>query len=198
MAELWSDYADMLITNASKQMGNKYKMSLKDLISSPSKYSSQENIEVTISNMKEDFGKYVETIKQSMKDDATTLDDSLSKAEAVTSTINQTLSSLTKQNKVPLTKPVVVERDDTKEERIYVDTADNSTLSLIEKLVNSSFFIADFSTTYREKKVGEWLFSGPKNYTVRVYVPRNPVMLLETGAAEVDTLLDNTATFIKG
>lgn len=198
MAELWSDYSDMLISSMDKQISTKFKVSLRDLLTDPSKYASQQNIQMTIGNIKEEVNKAIDSRIAGFGDSEKALDDAAAKADSLTGQISQSIIVQARQNKVPVIKPVAVDRDVTREERIYVDSANADVSSLIEKLVSTSTMIADTTTTYKNYRIGEWLFSGQKNYVLRAYLPRNGVISLEASRGELTTLLDAAADFIKG
>lgn len=198
MAELWSDFTDFVITNVDKKMGNKYKVSLRNLLSNPSKYASQADIQTVIKNMTQDVDSYVDQSVDAMPDESKKLDDALKKADSVTKQLSSTISMQCKQNKVPLVKPVSVDRDRTKEEAIFIDSAGSDVVSLAQKLIEISNLIADFSYQYRDAWIGSWLFSGKKNYTLNVYMPDNDVALLEASRNEITALLNGASAVVKG
>ena len=70
MADLWSDYTDMLIAAIDKQLGSKYKFSLQALLTDPTKYAAQQNMQITIENMKEDVDKYLDERAGALADGA--------------------------------------------------------------------------------------------------------------------------------
>ncbi|MDE1868797.1 MAG: hypothetical protein KGH60_02415 [Candidatus Micrarchaeota archaeon] len=198
MAELWSDYTDMLISGMDRQMNTKFKVSLRDLLTDPSRYASQQNIQITVGNIKEEVNRQIDARIAAMGDAAKALEDAAAKADSLTGQISQSINVQARQNRVPVIKPVAVDRDVTREERIYVDSANADVSSLIEKLVSTSTLVADTTTAYKNYRIGEWLFSGQKNYVMRVYLPRNGVVSLEASRGELTTLLDAAADFLKG
>lgn len=198
MAELWSDYTDMLISGMDKQINTKFKVSLRDLVTDPSKYSSQQNIQMTISNVKEEVNRTIDSKIAAMAESEKVIDDAGARADALTGQISQSITVQARQNGVPIIKPVAVDRDLAREERVYVDTMDQGVTSLIQRLSASSTLIADTTTTYKSYRIGEWLFSGAKNYVLRVYMPRNSVVSLEASRGELGALLDAASDFLKG
>ncbi len=198
MADLWSDYTDILITEIDKQIGSKYKFSLRSLLTDPTKYAAQQNVQITIENVKEDVDKYLDDKAGTMAEEQKALNDEAAKADSITGQLNRSMTMNAKQNNVPIIKPAAMDRDPTREKRIYINTIDGSVTALIEKLVASSMFIADFSTAYKEYSFGSWLFSGNHDYALSVFVPDNPILLLEASRAELDGLLLSASNFIKG
>lgn len=198
MAEMWSDHTDALLRGIDKQISNKYKVSMRDLLKEPAKYAAQPSIQVTISNMREDAEKYIQQKLDKMENEVRELSDNTARAESITNQLGQNISALAKQNRVPLIKPVDIERDETKEEHIYVDGVDASVVSLVEKLIISSNLVADIGTEFDENKIGSWLFSGQKNYVLSVFVPSNGASVLQESRDEILGLLDAASDFVRG
>jgi len=198
MAEMWSDYTDMLIAEIDKSIGSKYKFSLKALLTDPSKYMSQQNIQVTIANMKEDVDSYFSEKAKGMVEEQRSLEDAASKADSMTGQLGRSIVTQARQGNVPVIKPVAVERDLTKEMTIYINAIDNDILSLIQKLMLSTVLVADLSTSYNNYRIGSWLFSGNKNYRLNVFMPDSPLLMLEASKAEIGNLLASALDFVKG
>ena len=198
MAELWSDYTDMLITGIEKQAGTKFRLSLRSLLEDPTRYAAQQNIQITIDNMREEADKYIDEKIDALTEEQKNLDDAASRADSTTKQLGQNIISQARQNNIPVVKPVTIERDATKEERLTIDTFDNSIMSLVQKLVASSTLVADLGGSYKKYSIGSWLFSGSKNYLLSVYMPDSTLLLLETSRAELDNMLASASSFIKG
>jgi hypothetical protein len=198
MADLWSDYTDMLISGIDKQIGSKYKFSLRSLLTDPTKYAAQQNVQITIENIKEDVDKYLDEKAGAMVEEQKALNDEAAKADSITGQLNRSITMNAKQNNVPIIKPAAMDRDPAREKKIYINTIDGSVTALIEKLVASSMFIADLSTAYKEYGFGSWLFSGNKDYVLGVFVPDSSFLLLESSRMELDGLLASASSFIKG
>ena len=197
MAELWSDYTDTIVKELDKELNTKYKMTVSGFLSNPGKYAKQANIATSAQNMQEDVNKRIDDMLGEMSDQKKTLEANASKIDAITTQIAQNISMQAKQNKLPILKPVIVERDVARDEVIYVDTVDNGLLSFIEKLVQGSKYVADTTGAYKDYKIGEWVFSGDKNYVIRAYIPRSEYMLLEGSKEELDRLFDVAIDFLK-
>ena len=198
MADLWSDYTDFVIDNIDKSIGKKYKMSLRDLLTDPESFSSDPNIQNTIKSMADDVNAYMDQALSKMSAQKQELDDNLTKADSVTKQLAQSISMQAKQNRVPFIVPVSIDRDDTKEEVISVDSAGSDVLALIEKIAASSTMIADFTTQYDNSLIGNWFFSGPKNYTINVYLPDSDVISMQDSRDELLGLLDAASAMIAG
>ena len=198
MAELWSDNADVIIKNVDKDLKARYKFSLSEFLTNPADYASVPNIAITVSNMKEyvdDFGSGL--LEGLDEDEKKKLDDDAMKCDAVTSQIAQAIKAEARQSKIPIIKPSTVLRDEGKEEVIYVKGASGDILGLVGRLVDSSLMIADFTRQYKNYQIGEWLFSGNKNYVLRVSLDPNPYLNIEASMNEINGLLDAAADYLK-
>ncbi|MEM3227613.1 MAG: hypothetical protein QXK65_01535 [Candidatus Micrarchaeaceae archaeon] len=197
MANLWSDNADALIKQFDGAIKSKYKFTLSDFLTNPANFSAQESIIVTAGNIKEYVDNSIAEMLDGMEDERKRLNDDAAKCNAITSQLAQAISLEAKQNKIPLIKSDTVARDEGKDEVIYVKNASGDLMHLAERLVDSSLLIVDMTSEYNNNLIGEWLFSGNKNYVLRVNLDPNPVLNIETGAAEIDALLDAAADYIK-
>jgi hypothetical protein len=190
MAEQWSDYSDTVISEIDGRIGKKYKTTVRALLKNPDKYIGQEGISVLASNMREDANHVIDALMEEVKEQRVELNNAIAKAEAVTSQLNQNISMQTKQYKTPFITPIMINRDDANDESIYIDTVDQGILALVERLVMTSSYIADYSYSYKEHKIGSWLFSGQKMYLLSAYVPPNDAYLLDESRDEINGLFD--------
>ena len=193
---MWSDYSDYVISNVDKKIGNKYKPSLRELLTTPASYANTQNIKITMQNMKEAVNNFIDGIISSMGDQSKELEDALTVIESATSQLKQNISLQAKQNKVPMVKPVIVDRDASREDKVFVSNVNADILQLVQKFISESTFIADLSYNYKNVQIGSWLFCGPKNYSLNIYLPQNDVVSLEAARSEVLGLLDAASTLM--
>ncbi len=195
MAENWSDYTDIMLTEVSSRLGQKYKVDLKKMLANPANYKGQANIWITFSNMKEDTNKILNDMTQEVKDQQQELIAAVTKADAITSQLSQNISMQAKQHNTPLIKPVQINRDGTGDETIFVDSVDPSILTFIDKMATNASYIADYSFMYKDRKIGSWLFSGEKSYMLTVYIPMNDAYLLDQSKEEINGLFDSAEVY---
>ncbi|MDE1833001.1 MAG: hypothetical protein KGH58_01120 [Candidatus Micrarchaeota archaeon] len=198
MAELWTDFTDAIISGIDAGAKPGDKITLRELLTDPAKFAKEPDIQNKIKNMKEASDGYVDQRIKEMSSAEKALEDSVAKADTLSAQLGQSISVKAMQNKVPMIKPVAVDRDLTREERILINAIDTNVNALIDKLVSNSTMVADFSTSYKNYRIGEWLFSGPKNYVLSVYLERNELLLMQGSRAEIDALLDAAANFVRG
>jgi hypothetical protein len=196
MADLWSDYSDALIADIDAKIGSKYKMSIRDLLTDPTNYADDPNVQTTIKNMKSDVDFYIDDRLAKMPDETKTFEDNVFKANSITTQLAQNISMQAKQYKVPFIKPVMIDRDDARDVVVYVNSVDQSLLALVDKLSSSATFIADYTYNYKQSKIGAWLFSGSESHMLRAYLPPSDVLSLETSRDELDGILDTAAAFV--
>lgn len=198
MAELWSDFTGAVIKDVDKSTGGKFGFSIEDFLSEVPKYAGSDNIEVTISNMREAVNSHIDELLQEIPEQAKALEDSISRAGAVTKQISQNLAMQARQHNVPIIKPVRFDRGTTSEEMITIGIIDDQVLKLVEKLASESTLIADFSYQFKATQLGSWLFSGGKNYLLNVHVPPSDAYNLELARAELKGLFDAAGEYIRG
>ncbi|MGC8586573.1 MAG: hypothetical protein ACP5K5_03470 [Candidatus Micrarchaeia archaeon] len=197
MADIWSDYTGAIIADLDPQIKKKYGFALSEFLRNPKGFSG-ENMSITVGNIKEEVDSYIEAQKQDALRREKNFSDIVERVDSITTKLAQRINVIAKQNSIPVISPVSIERNRDNEEHIYVDSSDDSVLALVEKLTAASMIVADFTTDYNDHKMGEWFFSGHKNYTLTVYVPASNVMMLDTSKEELDALLNAAIEFISG
>ncbi|MCL4411549.1 hypothetical protein M1329_01270 [Candidatus Marsarchaeota archaeon] len=196
MPDNWSEPAGILIDSVEPTVKQKYNMSLRGLLASPGRYSGTANLNTTIDNIREDIDNYVSETIDSMPEERKSFESDALKCDSITKQLGQNISLQAKQNSVPMIKPDAMDRDETRDEVFYISSVDNSVLSLVQKLVAASTVVADFSRTYRNYNIGEWLFStNAKNYVIRVNLQPNAIVTIDAARDEVNGLLDGVMTF---
>ncbi len=198
MAELISDYTQSLLKDMDKEAGDRFAIPISDAINNLDKYASRPDIGVTISNMKEYANKYIDNALGSIPKEARDMEDDLSRADSMTRQFAQNLSMQAKQHGVPIIKPYNVTRDTAREEIIELDSVDDQTMKLVERLVMKSDLVADFSYSFKDKTIGSWLFSGAKNYLVNVHLSQSDALNLELAREELNGIFDAAARFVSG
>lgn len=190
MADNWSDQTDILITVIEPAVKEKFSISLRDLLTTPSKYAGTDGFSTTISNIQEEVKNYVDSTIEGMPEEKRKFENDAIKCDSVTKQLSQNISLQTKQNNVPLIKPDSMDRDTDADQTLYISSVDNSMLSLVQKLVASSAFVADFSSSYRNYNIGEWLFSSSRNYVIRVNLKPSALITLDSARDELNGLLN--------
>lgn len=198
MADYWSDYTDGILAEVEKRLGDKYDFTVREFLQDPDKFSKRSNIDVTVSNMREDTEKILDDMLEDMGPALKQARDDAAKADSITSQLSQNMSNLAKQNKVPIIRPTIYDRNEARDETIYVNSIDSGVLDLARKLMESANFVADNTYTYNTYKIGHWIFPiGSRNYAIRVYVAPNEAMYLEGSKLEIQTLFDAAEDLLK-
>ena len=195
MENAWSDYTDAIITNMEGMVKSKYGIQLRDLLTDPSQVKQKDSAD-SIPKIKEDVDAYMDELADAMAPERKRVEDGMEKASAITAQLVQNISMQSKQYKVPVIKPVVLDRKDEDDIKIYIDNVDQGSLAVIEKLASWSTIIFDQSYKYKDYNIGSWLFSGDKVYSVTVYTPTSEYISLEYTREELDTLLDSAYDYL--
>jgi hypothetical protein len=198
MAELWSDYTDSLISDIDEELGSKYgKMNLRKFLTNPARFADQPDIGTDFQNLRKDTDSYIDALFESLGKEKQDFEDNLIKADTMTAQLGNNISMQAKQLKIPFIKPALMERDDSTDEKLYVDTVNPDVFALIAKLVSNAVYIADNTYTYMDKRIGDWLFGGSRNYVLRVYMPQNRAMLLNDAREEINGMFDTASEIVK-
>lgn len=196
MADDWSAQTDLLISIMEPTIKSKFDISLRELLNDPSKYSNIEGLDTKVGNIEDAVKEYINTTIDGMPEEKKNFENDALKCDSVTKQLGQNISLQAKQNSVPLIKPDSMDRNRDNEETVYISSVDNSVLSLVQKLAASALFIADFSNSYRNYNIGEWLFGGAKNYVIRVNLQPSAIITLDSAKDELNALLDQVVNFV--
>lgn len=173
-----------------KQLGDKYIITLEDVLSDASALKRKGNPKEAIGNLKGDVNSYFESLLKSLEEEEKRFTQELESANELYRKISEFILAKTQAMSIPLVKPISVERDEEKEETIVIAVDDTSVDLLITRLISNSTYIADTSTTYKNYKIGSWLFSGPKNYNITVNPPSSIILNIESSRDDINSRLD--------
>lgn len=197
MADLWSDYTDVLIDVIDDQLKDRYGgITLRALLTTPSKFADKQNLSATVQEIHADVNKYIDDRFMTLEEQALDTDKNAAKCDSVTKQLGQSIVMEAKQNRVPLIMPAYMDRDTTRDEVIYISDVDASVSALVSRLIASSVFISYTFDTYKEYQIGTWFFSGDKNYVISAYLEPSEVINLTNSKAELDELLDAAAEYV--
>ncbi|MEM0154564.1 MAG: hypothetical protein QW814_01880 [Methanothrix sp.] len=193
----WSENTNDLIESLAPVINDKYGIAFKDLLLNPTFYISKKGIEATFESIREEVDDYVATTMKGLEDEKKDFEKDGLKCDAVSKQLAQSITMLTKQNNIPIIKPVSIDRSSDNEEVIYVNNIDSGLTALMAKLAATSNFVADFSTTYKTYNLGQWLFDGQKNYVINVSMEQNSYMDLDQAKDELKIIMDGVENYLK-
>lgn len=182
--------ASAAVDNLEAQMLQKYKFSLRDILENPSEYSEKPNIQSTIDLMKKDIDDYFNTVKAEYAEEEKKLSAELKRIDDIYKKIDADISSKASELNVPYIDPLEINRDPTADETIVLYDYGDSVEKLIEKLLSSSIYVADISTPYADYMIGFWFFSGPRPRALCVNAPTSPLLDIEAGRLEIESILE--------
>ncbi|HVA82616.1 MAG TPA: hypothetical protein VNF06_00430 [Candidatus Aquilonibacter sp.] len=179
------------IRTIDKQLGEKYLVSLQEIVADSTSLSRKPNAKEILGNLKGDVNSYFDSLLKNLEDEERRFNLELQNANELYSKINDHIKAKAQAMNVPMIKPISVERDTENEETIVISTEDTAIELLIGRLIGSCTYIADISTTYKTFTIGSWLFSGSKNYAVSVNPPSSVILNIESSREEINFRLDS-------
>ena len=197
MADLWSDNTDIIVNELEPTVKTKYNVSLKRLLSNPGFMTSDKSPDVKIDNIKEEINNYLDKLVGEMSDESKRLEENAAKTDAVTKQLLQRITLESKQTNTPLIKPYALDRNEDQDQTIFINSANDSVFILLDKLTNSSVFVADMSYKYKNYSIGRWVFMGHEKYVVGVPLEPNPILDIENSRTELNRLLDQAKETIQ-
>ncbi len=182
--------ASAAVDKLEAQMLQKYKLSLRDILENPSEYSEKPNIQDTINSMKKEIDDYFNSVKAEYADEEKKLSEELKRMDEVYKKIDTLITSKALELNVPYIDPLEINRDTTNDEIIVIYDYSDDIEKLIERLLSSSIYAADLSTPYEDYMMGLWFFSGPRPRALSVNAPTSPLLEIEAGRLEIDSILE--------
>ncbi len=192
----FSPYAEAAIEKLESEILQKYKMSLRDILTNPREYSDKPGITDSVTKMKKDVDDYFNSMKAEYAQEEASLNSELKRLDEIYKQIDLKIKDKSKELGIPYINPITIVRNAENEETIIIYENDDSVQQLIEKLVPTSVYVADISTEYKDYSIGFWLFSGPKTRVLSINPPVSPLIDIEAGHDELISGLDSvTALF---
>lgn len=187
----WGAETEGMISDINQTVSKKYNISLRGLLLNPNRYAGKKDIAATVKKIKADVGVYFNQLVDEFKEEQDKLNTELEAADEQYRQIDSVISGKAAAARVPYVKPLYINRNLANEETIVIESYTNSIDSLLGKLVNSSNYVADTSTSYKEKRIGSWLFSGARDYTIAMNPPVNPLLIVENSSRLINDMLDS-------
>lgn len=189
----WDEGTDSFVKDIDSDVNEKYRISLRELLLDPAKFAEAEDMPSTIGKIREDVTEYFDEIFADMKDDDDELTRQMEAIDAVHTQINQTVSSRAGIGRIPFLKPADFDFGGATPETVFVDKYDGQVDLLITKLINSSNYVCDLSTSYRKYSIGNWLFSGSRSMLLSVKTPESRIIAIENSRDAILARLDNAS-----
>jgi hypothetical protein len=191
-------FTEQLLNRLDKDVKKRFGVSLTSVLAEPSAYMNQKGFAVKLSRITDYVDKQTERMIDQAKGSSKAFHESAARANELTRKVENYISSHARQNGVPVIKPASVELPAADKNRFYISEMDDSTTRFIERLVDSSAFVVDMTKSYDNLKMGSWLFGGDRECIVGVHAPRNSMLLLRSGRAEILDMLQEAADSVKG
>lgn len=186
----WSDSTDKIISDLEGQISGKYSISIRDLLLKPEEYAGEEGMKSKAEGIKADVGDYISRLLAALSAEQETFKKDLEHATAQYQKVSDSITGQSKTSNIPYITPLAINRNTEFDETIVIAEHNAGVDSLIEKLLRVSNYVADISATYKTYKIGAWIFSGGKVYSLAVNPPLSPVLDIEASSAEINERLD--------
>ena len=191
----WDDSTDVFVRDMESEINDKYKVSLRELLSDPRKYQDLVGVSDIVEKIREDVEAYFTDLLGGLQPEEEEFAKQLENIDALHTQIGQAISSKAGIGRIPFVKPASFDAGGQQVETIYVDNYDGQTDMLVTKLINSANYILDLSTSYRKYAVGNWFFSGSKNCLLSIPMPDSRIIMVENSRDTIIAAVDNATEF---
>ncbi|MDE1865228.1 MAG: hypothetical protein KGH94_01140 [Candidatus Micrarchaeota archaeon] len=191
-------FTEGILNRLDRDVKRKFGLSLNAVIDEPARYMHEKGFAVKLSRINDYVDKETEKMVEQAKGSSRAFHESASKSDELTRKISAYISSHARQNGIPLVQPADVELRSAGKNTFYLGDLDDSTSRFLEKLIGSSQFVVDMTKSYDSLRLGSWLFGGENECVVSVTRPRNSLLLLRIGRAEIMDRLKEAMDSIKG
>ncbi len=191
-------FTEKMLGRLDNDVRKKFGVSLAAILEEPSAYMDQKGFAVKLSKINDYVDTETERMLAQAKGSLRAFHESAAKANELTRKVGSCISSHARQNNIPFLKPERVELPASDKNRFYISELDESTTRFIERLVESSAFVVDMTKSYDNLKMGSWLFGGRQECILGVHAPKNSLLLMRSGRAEILDRLKEASDSIKG
>lgn len=186
----WSRPTEEMLAKLDSSFLQKYKLSMRDIMSNPAEYSTKPGINETISAMEQEVDKYFNEVMAMHTEEQKALDIDLKRIEDIYTKINSLIETKAKELHVPYINPMGISRETTGEETVIIYEFDDEISALVDKLMQSSVYVADLSAEYKDHPVGYWFFSGQKGRAISISPPESSLIEIQNSHDEINTALN--------
>jgi transcription termination factor NusB len=187
----WDAQTDAFVSDLNSIISKKYSVSFRSMLLNPDAYVKKKDIADTVKKVKAEVNSYFSQLLANLKDEQSALGTELAKKTDQYKKVDSVVSTKSSVLRIPYVKPLFISRNPDNEETILVEQYDSGLDALIGKLVGASNYVADLSATYKENRLGSWLFSGAKNYVLTINPPTSPVLAIDNSSTLINAILDS-------
>ncbi len=186
---LWDEQTDGFISDLDAAIAKAHDISFRSLLLNPGRFLNKKDIDATLKDIRSEADSYFTSLLENLKDEQTKLESEMESATAQYKQIDSVITEKSAAARVPYVRPLFVDRQQREDETILIDRYDESLEAFVGKLVSASNYVADLSATYKQYKLGSWLFSGEKNHVLTLNPPTSPVLAIENSRGVIDGML---------
>lgn len=191
----WDDQTDQFISAIDEinQAEKHTNLSLREVLLSPDKYLGETDILKDLETLQSIADGYFTETLSKLQDEQKELDQLLAMADMNYSKIDSVIATKASAGRVPYMQPYAVYTNPDQREEIMIDKYEDSLELLIGRLANGANYVANLSGSYKEHKLGSWLFSGSKAYVLTLNPPTSVVMDIERSKTAIKDMLASIA-----
>ncbi len=194
MVDFSNDFTDTLISILEPEVQEKYSLSLIKLLTNPGSIIDTVNINEKITNIKTDVNNYISNLLSKSSEKQLELDKTMDNINNLSIQLEQLINLESNQKQLPILTSIF-EHNEKQDQTIYLEKFGDNEQLLVKKFIDSSIFIINMSEVYNHYKIGHWVFSGNKNYKIKVHVPENELLIIESTKIEINDLLNQSLSF---
>ncbi len=187
----WSRPTEEMLAKLDSSILQKYKLSMRDIMSNPAEYSTKPGINDTITAMEQEVDKYFGEVMATHADEQKALDSEIKRIEEIYNKLDSLIETKSKELNVPYINPMGISRETTNEETVIIYEYDDEIAALVGKLIQSSVYIADISSEYNGHPIGYWFFSGPKGRAISISPPESSLIEIQNSHDEINAALNS-------
>ena len=191
-------FTQKMLNRLDGDVKKRFGLSLITIVEDPSAYMNQKGYAVKLSKITDHVDKETGLMLEMAKGSTRAFHESAAKADEITRLVGSYISSHARQSNVPILKPESVELTMVDKNRFYINIMNEPTQRFLEKLIDSSSFVVDMTKSYDNLRLGSWLFGTEKECIVSVHQPKNSLLLMRAGRAEILAMLKEAADSVKG
>lgn len=187
----WDYQTDQFINEIDSLADSKTQLSLRDILLNPEKTLAKEGILQKLQDAKKAVNDYFKDMLEGLSSEQKQLDQELAGSDLLYTKIENTINSKAASARIPYLDPYFVYINiDTREEIIIEKYGDDTEL-LIGKLLTVSNYAANLSGSYKEHRLGSWLFSGAKTYALSIRQPTSIILDIDRSSGTINDILDS-------
>ena len=189
------DFADDVIDMLEPEISEKYNISLKLLVTDPLSIENKDDAANKIADIKGDVENYLDKLSAQSAEKPDELIKTLGNINDISIKLENAIITNAHEKQIPILN-ATLSRARKKDEVINIENFDENVMLLVNKLLATSLFAINESYTYKEYKIGSWIFSSAKNYSLQVFLAAHELMIIDYAKTELENMLEQASSIL--